>query len=801
MKNLIEFLKKHFLLFVVFVTGASVLVIEIVAVRILSPYYGNTIFTVSSVISIILAALSAGYYFGGKLADHYPSSRYFYSTILFSGLILLLLHILGIIFLPILSLSFSLTTGPLISSILLFLIPALLLGALSPYVIKLKSIQSPDQGIGTISGEIFFWSTLGSIFGSLMAGFILIPTFGINQIIIATGIVLVFLGLLPLLAINFKKKYLFIAIFLFLAILLIGSFTAFQKNKKVIYKKDGIYEKITISEVFFKNRPVRLFQQDHSSSGAMFLDSDNPLDLVFDYTKYYSLYKIFTPKIENALIIGGGAYSIPKALLAELPEASIDVSEIEPSLFELSKKYFKVPNSPRLKNYTEDGRRLLQRSSKKYNLIFSDVYYSLFSVPAHFTTKEFFQIAKEKLAKDGIFMANMIGDLSRQKPSLIMSEIKTFEAVFPNSYFFATNSPKITDTQNIIFVGYNSDKIINFNSPSIIKNSNKFISSLKEKLINMDRFELSPYPMLTDNFAPVEYLTGKVLQKNIKKTSLLNGEEMLALIKQQLRYGPRHLSAKGHEKIQNFLLAEMQSITKNVKIQNWKYTQKNGEKYELKNIIAQLYPEEKNRIILGTHYDSKKLAYNDKKYPKLPVPGANDSASGTAILIELARLLSTTQIKPSIGVDIIFFDGEEGEEGIGNDYSKWKPLGSSYFVKYLNQVYNEENKILGAVILDMVCNKNLSIEKELSSFENAPKEVKAFWDVAQKINPDIFKNKIGPKTSDDHTPFNQAGIPGILLIDYSYPFFHTTKDTPDKCSPKNMENVAQALYNYLYTLN
>jgi protein-L-isoaspartate O-methyltransferase len=101
----------------------------------------------------------------------------------------------------------------------------------------------------------------------------------------------------------------------------------------------------------------------------MFLDSDDPTDLVYEYTKYYSLYKVFKPDVRNALVIGGGAYSIPKALLAELPNAAVDVSEIEPSLFDLAKEYFDLEESPNLHNYTEDGRRLLQDSNKGYDLI------------------------------------------------------------------------------------------------------------------------------------------------------------------------------------------------------------------------------------------------------------------------------------------------------------------------------------------------------------------------------------------------------------------------------------------------
>ena len=187
---MINFIKKNSLLFVVFLTGACVLIIEIVATRILSPYFGNTIFTVSSVISVVLAALSVGYYIGGKLADKTPSEKVFYSIILSSGLSILFLQLLNLRLLPYLGYKLSLMNGPLITAIILFFIPSFLLGTLSPFAIKLQELNAPDKGIGSIAGEIFFWSTLGSIFGSLATGFIFIPKFGINQIVIATSLVL-----------------------------------------------------------------------------------------------------------------------------------------------------------------------------------------------------------------------------------------------------------------------------------------------------------------------------------------------------------------------------------------------------------------------------------------------------------------------------------------------------------------------------------------------------------------------------------------------------------------------------------
>ena len=426
-----------------FLTGACVLIVEVLAVRVFSPYYGNTIFTVSSVITVILLALSVGYYAGGVAADRRPSRERFFGLILASGIVLLVLHIVGTLTLPAISGALSIQVGPLVSAAMMFLLPAVLLGMVSPFAIKLQSLAAPQQGVGSVAGTIFFWSTLGSITGSLLAGFVLIPTVGVNRVIIAVGIVLVLLGVIPLtmLGLARRKAVASGAGSLVLAVAAAQFATApVVDADTIVYQSDGLYQQITIYEGAYLGRPARFLLLDRSESGAMFLDSNDPVDLVYDYTKYYSLYKVFTPRLRNALVLGGGAYSIPKALLQELPDVVVDVAEIEPSFLELAKRYFGAADSPRLRNYVEDGRRFLQDSDTQYDLIFGDVYYSYFSVPPQFTTREFFTLAKSRLRGEGVFIANMIGDLSRRQPSLIMAEIRTFQTVFPNSYFFAVES-------------------------------------------------------------------------------------------------------------------------------------------------------------------------------------------------------------------------------------------------------------------------------------------------------------------------------------------------------------------------
>ena len=259
-------------------------------------------------------------------------------------------------------------------------------------------------------------------------------------------------------------------------------------NDHVVYRRDGVYQRITIYEGEQLGRPTRFLLLDRSESGAMFLDSTDPKDLAYDYTKYYALYKIFTPRVTHALVLGGGAYSIPKALLRDVHGADVDVAEIEPSLFDLAKRYFAVPNDPRLHNHVEDGRRFLQDAGQHYDLIFGDVYYSYFSVPPHFTTQEFFALARGRLTPGGVFIANMIGDLSRRQLSLIMAVIKTFKTVFPNSYFFAVESPEKTGLiQNITLVGYNSDRHVDVRSPAVTTNPDALIRFLRYKALDIDR--------------------------------------------------------------------------------------------------------------------------------------------------------------------------------------------------------------------------------------------------------------------------------------------------------------------------
>lgn len=250
--------------------------------------------------------------------------------------------------------------------------------------------------------------------------------------------------------------------------------------------------------------------QDRSNSSAVYLDSS---ELVYDYTKYYVFYKVFTPGTRRVLVIGGGIYSIPKAFLTDIKDVRVDVAEIEPSLFELGKSYFRVKDDVRLRTYIEDGRRFLVDAKEPYDVIMSDVYYSLISIPAHFTTKEFFQLVYQKLSPSGIFIVNLPGQFRTSGKTFLFSEIKTLRQVFPNSYLFAVVSPSSLDLQNFIFVGYKARQVIDFRDKKFESNRDPIIKNAVKHFVDQSSLDLSNQLILTDDYSPVESLIGRYVSE------------------------------------------------------------------------------------------------------------------------------------------------------------------------------------------------------------------------------------------------------------------------------------------------
>ncbi len=209
-------------------------------------------------------------------------------------------------------------------------------------------------------------------------------------------------------------------------------------------------------------------------------------------------------------------------------------------------------------------------------------------------------------------------------------------------------------------------------------------------------------------------------------------------------------------------------------------------------------PDNPRRIIVGAHYDSKRDADKDPTDSKGIVPGANDSASGVAVLLESAKIMAQNSGEFQVGVDFVFFDGEEGFPDEGSDIGAWRPIGSEYFARNISTTY-AETPPFEAMVIDMVCDRSLGIAQDASSLRHAPSQTKRFWEIGSKIAPDAFLPSNGMEVHDDHTALNAAGIPSFVVIDFDYPAHHTRADTYDKCSADSLATVTKTLLEYLRT--
>ncbi len=278
-----------------------------------------------------------------------------------------------------------------------------------------------------------------------------------------------------------------------------------------------------------------------------------------------------------------------------------------------------------------------------------------------------------------------------------------------------------------------------------------------------------------------------------------DGKKAFEYLKAQTNFGPRNPGSTGHQKCLDYLQRELQQYADAVNLQPFTQPGYDGVTLKLTNIIASFNLQSTTRILLIAHWDTRPRADQEKdpKKRNQPILGANDGASGVAIYLEIARHLRSAP--PAIGIDILFVDGEDyGKESDTPNYL----LGARYFAEHLPKGFSPAFGIL----LDMVGDKQLEIRKEQYSMKYAPDIVDLVWSTAAALGVEQFSSFAQNAVTDDHIPLNEAGIKTIDLIDFDYPdasnrFWHTSEDTPDKCSPESLEAVGKVILHVIYTYN
>jgi Peptidase family M28 len=304
----------------------------------------------------------------------------------------------------------------------------------------------------------------------------------------------------------------------------------------------------------------------------------------------------------------------------------------------------------------------------------------------------------------------------------------------------------------------------------------------------------SPHQSAIKEAAQTETVRETTLQTSIPQ---FDGESAFAYLVKQTSFGPRDPNSVGHRQCLEYLAATLRQFADEVQLQPFTHQGYDGKMLYLTNVIARFSPEKRDRILLCSHWDTRPRADQDPDPARRsePILGANDGASGVAVLLQLAGMFKKNP--PPIGVDIVFFDGEDyGMEGDLQSYF----LGATYFARNKPSDYVPRFGIL----LDMVGDANLEIPREQHSVRYAPDVVDRVWSTANELGFWQFVNATEEAISDDHLVLNESGIKTIDIIDFNYPdrsnrFWHTHEDTPEHCSARSLEVVGTVVSHVVYT--
>jgi spermidine synthase len=495
MSNTPQLFHRTGLFLTVFITGASVMVIELLGTRMIAPFYGASLYVWSSLISVTMIALSIGYYWGGRWAD--TSKRTGLSLIIALAAIFTLL-------IPLLTRTVLLATDPLglrggafVSALILFSPSLTLLGMVGPFAIKLATSQL--DGVGKGVGSIYAVSTLGSVVGTLVLGFFLFPLLGSRQILIGTGIILLVLAI-AVAVYEQKKLKVSVAILPSIVIAIVGlallpkvvgaghGYTG-GNQFQIQSERESLYGWVRVIDQ--KTRDLRLLTSDASTIGASSI-SDGQSRL--SYQEIVGLIPALAPqKMHRALIIGLGAGHMAK-VLHDHYHIVTDTLEIDPAVAQAAVDYFGY--QPTGKAIIGDARYEIRHLTGPYDLIIHDCFTGG-SEPSHLLTVETLVQLRGLLSDQGMLALNFVAFAKGEHANALAAVSKTLAAVFPQQSVFISEPGR--DFNDFIFLA-TKHQAINLDAKTLLDSQSAW---LKERLFPVDNRD---GVLLTDNLNPLEHL-------------------------------------------------------------------------------------------------------------------------------------------------------------------------------------------------------------------------------------------------------------------------------------------------------
>lgn len=471
-----------------FVVGVVELTLELTAARIAAPYIGLTIYVWTSVIGVILAALALGYLVGGRLADR---RKHILDVVYLLLGAAVLIGLINAIKDPLLAGLSRWPLGPqlqaLVASCILFAVPTIVLGAVTPYLARLSVVDVATSG--TKVSRINAAGTFGALFGTFFTGFYLFAIVGTRNILSLLVLILVItsLGLVP----RKQTRLRIVLLVLSVLLLLMPSHIHLSGVRKDF---DTAYNRYMIRE----SPDIRILQGDAAAweSGVYKDPAKGPL---FPYIQTFGSAAALPQQPKRYLVIGGGAFTLPTLLRQSHPNAQIDVVEIDKALQPISKQFFNFNPAANIHVYTQDGRQFLNSSHQKYDMVYLDAF-SNATPPFQLLTAETNERIRALLAPNGLVAVNIVSRAAGTGEVFVSSISQTYHAIFSDVRMFSITNAASTDLQNILLLASSHD--LGPRITAVANQDGKFYAATRNQLrpsSNIGR-------ILTDDFAPVEQM-------------------------------------------------------------------------------------------------------------------------------------------------------------------------------------------------------------------------------------------------------------------------------------------------------
>lgn len=432
--------------------GALVMVIEVLGSRVMGPFFGVSLFVWTSLITVTLAALAAGYAIGGRLADRFSSPDALYLLVLAAGALTLPIPVLRPLVLEAV-LPLGLRFGALASATLLFGPALFLLGCVSPFLVRIAVREM--QHLGKTVGAFYAASTLGSIMGTALTGFFLIPMLGVGRIFVVSGTLLIVLAVFYFVAVR-RVWWAAAGLLLPLAItppkVLPNAVMPDGTRVSVVHSQDSFYGNLKAVDYSQGGTHMRELVIDGLVQGGMDLATGQS---VYEYAYLLEwLPYAMHPAGRNCLVIGLGAGMVPRWYQAR--GVATDVVDIDPAVVEVAREFFGFDGAAHV--FVADARAFLRAGSKRYDYVIVDVFTGD-TTPAHLLSVEAVRLIKSRQSERGILALNLMGSLATHT-FMTASVVKTLEAVYANVVIYPAYRMDAGDgAGNLVVIAYDGEPI------------------------------------------------------------------------------------------------------------------------------------------------------------------------------------------------------------------------------------------------------------------------------------------------------------------------------------------------------